>query len=265
MLWSQVFKRGELLPSRAVARRQVTEITDSAAAEVSRQLLKGEEEERRRISRELHDETGQALMVLRFHLEMLAGDATSKQQQGKVQESLDLLDRTIEGLRRIIARLSPRVLEELGLLTAIRRQAEQLSGQTKMKARLDLPKELARVDHEIEVALYRSVQEALHNVAKHSNASNFAVRLHVTSEKVTLEIEDDGVGLLTRSPHERGFGLTGMRERAVALGGTMTINSRRGKGTQIRIVLPCLSKELSTQEAGGSSKQGRRVSHARAS
>src|SRR5437764_10810381 len=85
------------------------------ATDLSRQLLKAQEEERRRISRELHDETGQALMVLRFHLEMLAGDTKSEEQKAKIQESLDVLDRAIEGLRRTIARLSPRVLEELGL------------------------------------------------------------------------------------------------------------------------------------------------------
>jgi signal transduction histidine kinase len=168
-------------------------------------------------------------------------------------------------LRRIIARLSPRVLEELGLLTAIRRQAEQLASQTKMKARLDLPEELPAMDHEIEVAVYRSVQEALHNVAKHSQGSSFTVRLQTSADNLTLEIEDDGVGLLTRSPHERGFGLTGMRERATALGGSMTMHSRRGKGTQIRIVLPCLSNEGSKQEAGNTAKQVRRMSHARAS
>src|SRR5215475_7446078 len=107
------------------------------SAETSRQLLKGEEEERRRISRELHDETGQALMVLRFHLEMLAGEAKTEEQQAKVEESLEVLDRTIEGLRRIIARLSPRVLEELCLRSAIRRQAQQLTSHARIKARLE--------------------------------------------------------------------------------------------------------------------------------
>ncbi|HKW16232.1 MAG TPA: sensor histidine kinase [Terriglobales bacterium] len=251
------------MPSKGVAKRQVAEIPASNSKELSRQLLQGEEEERRRISRELHDETGQALMVLRFHLEMLAGDATAREQQMKVQESLDLLDRTIEGLRRIIGRLSPRVLEELGLLAAIRRQAEQLAAQTKTRARLELPEEIAPMDHEIEVALYRSVQEALHNVAKHSQASTCTVRLQTSGDKATLEIEDDGVGLLTRTPHERGFGLTGMRERATALGGSMTIHSRRGKGTQIRVVLPCT--ERSKQEAGSAARQVRRISTARAS
>ena len=208
------------------------------ATELSRQLLKAQEEERRRISRELHDETGQALMVLRFQLELLLGDAGGKETEAKIREALEVLDRSIEGLRRTIARLSPRVLEEFGLLTAIRRQAQLLAKHTGMKALLDLPENWEAADHDIEVALYRSVQEALHNVAKHSRASNFAVRLEVTPGKVTLQVEDDGAGFSRRTAHTRGFGLTGMRERAAALGGSMKIRSERGKGTSIQIQLP---------------------------
>lgn len=250
---------------KSAAKRQAGEVASTDAAELSRHLLKGEEEERRRISRELHDETGQALMVLRFHLEMLAADSTKPEQRSKVEESLEVLDRTIEGLRRIIARLSPRVLEELGLVAAIRRNAQQLTSRTKMKARLELPERIAAMDHDIEVALYRSVQEALNNIAKHSQARNFAVRLQAPADRVQLEIEDDGVGVLTRSPHERGFGLMGMRERAVALGGSMSIHSRRGKGTQIRIMLPLRKGDLPRREAESSSRSVRRVSTARAS
>src|SRR5437763_12685142 len=220
----------------------------SEAVELSRQLLKAQEEERRRISRELHDETGQALMVLRFQLELLAGETPSEEIAVKIREALDVLDRTIEGLRRTIARLSPRVLEEFGLLTAIRRQAQLLAKHTGMKALLDLPENWEAADHDIEVALYRSVQEALHNVAKHSRASNFAVRLEVTSGKVTLQVEDDGTGFSRRTAHTGGFGLTGMDERAAALGGSMKIRSERGKGTSIQIQLP-LAKSASKANA----------------
>ena len=175
-----------------------------------------------------------------------------------------MLDRTIEGLRRIIARLSPRVLEELGLLSAIRRQAQQLTSHARIKARLELPEDMAPMDHDIQVALYRAVQEALHNIAKHSQARHFFVRLQASGGRVSLEIEDDGVGLLTRSPHERGFGLTGMRERAAALGGSMTIHSRRGKGTVIRIALP-RTLHPPKQEVMSSAAAQRRASSARAS
>ena len=248
---------------KAAPKRQVADTTE--AAELSRHLLKGEEEERRRISRELHDETGQALMVLRFQLEMLASDAKNPEQEARVQESVEVLDRTIEGLRRIIARLSPRVLEELGLLAAIRRQAQLLANQTAMKARVELPGKISPMDHDIEVAIYRATQEALHNIGKHSRAQSFVVRLQVTVDKVQLEIEDDGTGISTKSSNEDGFGLTGMRERVVALGGSMTIHSRRGRGTQIRIVLPFITGESSTRETPIGARTARRVSTAKAS
>jgi signal transduction histidine kinase len=86
--------------------------------------------------------------------------------------------------------------------------------------------------------LYRSVQEALHNVAKHSRARNFTVQLSVTNSRVSLQIEDDGMGFLPRSSQQRGFGLTGMRERTAALGGSMKVRSQPEKGTRIRIAFP---------------------------
>lgn len=253
------------MSGKAVPKRRIARIPDIDAAEVSRHLLKGEEEERRRISRELHDETGQALMVLRFQIEMLASESKNPGQKAQARESLDLLDRTIEGLRRIIARLSPRVLEEFGLLAAIRRHAQLLASQTRMKARVELPVEIAAMDHDIEVALYRSAQEALHNIAKHSRARNFVVRLQTLGNEIHLEIEDDGTGVLTKAPDDGGFGLTGMRERAVALGGSMAIESRRGRGTQIRIVLPFIADESSSPETRSGGRAARRASTAKAS
>ena len=203
--------------------------------ELSRQLLQAQEEERGRISRELHDETGQALMVLRFHLEMLSSETRSGEQKAKIQESLDLLDRTIEGLRRTIARLSPRVLEELGLMAAIQRQAQLLAKHTGIQSHLDLPESMESIDHDLAVALYRSVQEALHNVAKHSRAKNFTVRLTMSKNRISLQVDDDGIGFVPRSSQQKGFGLTGMRERTAALGGTMKVRSQAEKGTRIQI------------------------------
>ena len=219
--------------------------------ELSRQLLQAQEEERGRISRELHDETGQALMVLRFHLEMLSSETRSEEQKAKIQESLDLLDRTIEGLRRTIARLSPRVLEELGLIAAIRRQAQLMTKHTGIQAHLDLPDNIRLLDHDLAVALYRSVQEALHNVAKHSRAKNFTVRLTTSKSRVSLQVQDDGVGFVPRSSQHRGFGLTGMRERTAALGGTMKVRSQLEKGTRIQIAFQLERGGKSPRDTGG--------------
>ena len=219
--------------------RRASKLSASETPEdLSRQLLKAQEEERRRISRELHDETGQGLMVLRFQLEMLASDAKSDDEKAKIHESLDLLDRTIEGLRRMIARLSPRVLEELGLIAGIRREAQIISRHTGIAADLQLPQEIQPLSHEVEVAIYRSVQEALHNVAKHSRAERFTVKLDVTPSKAIVVIEDDGVGFSPRAARENGFGLEGMRERATALGGSLKVRSGPKKGTRVCLTLP---------------------------
>jgi signal transduction histidine kinase len=177
-------------------------------------------------------------MVLRFQLEMLASDAKGQDDKAKIQESLELLDRTIEGLRRTIARLSPRVLEELGLLAGIRREAQLVSRHTGIAGDLQVPEEIQPLRRELEVAIYRSVQEALHNIAKHSRASHFCVKLDVASSKVTVLIEDDGVGFSPRTARDRGFGLEGMRERAAALGGSVTVRSGQEKGTRIRLLFP---------------------------
>jgi signal transduction histidine kinase len=236
------------VPSRNSPKSAAVDVSE--VPELSRQLLQAQEEERGRISRELHDETGQALMVLRFHLEMLAGDDGNAEQKAKIQESLNLLDRTIEGLRRTIARLSPRVLEELGLVAAIRRQAQLLEKHTGIHADLDLPEGLGHLDHDLQVALYRSVQEALHNVAKHSRAKNFAVRLKARKNLVSLQIADDGIGFSSRSSQQRGFGLTGMRERAAALGGSMKVRSQLERGTRIRITFPMERGRKRTRDAG---------------
>lgn len=221
------------MSSKTAAKSHAAEPAE--VSDLSRQLLQAQEEERRRITRELHDETGQALMVLRFQLEMLAGEAIDDSQKARIQESLVLLDRTIDGLRRTIARLSPRVLEELGLVVAIRKQLQLLARHTAVRAHEELPEDVGELDSDVQVAVYRSVQEALHNVAKHSQARNVKVKLTISGGKLSLEIEDDGIGFSTRNAADRGFGLKGMRERASALGGSMKIHSQPGKGTRIRI------------------------------
>lgn len=223
--------------SRKHVREMVTK--QGTESELSRHLLHAQEEERKRISRELHDETGQALMLLRLQLGMLAAEAEEQNLQAKIQQALELLDRTIAGLRRIISRLSPRVLEELGLLAAIRKEARELSKNRGIKTQVELPDDLGEVDHDLDVAAYRCVQEALHNIAKHSQARNANLQLQRQDGKLTLLIEDDGVGITSKGHvRTRGFGLLGMRDRVAALGGSVRINSSQAGGTRIRIVFP---------------------------
>ncbi|HWR36258.1 MAG TPA: GAF domain-containing sensor histidine kinase [Clostridia bacterium] len=208
-------------------------------AELSGYLLRAQEEERKRISRELHDETGQALMVIRLYLGMLEKNVGTRTARAKIHETLDVVDRTIEGIRRIIGRLSPLVLQELGMIAAIRKEAKDLAKGTGVKARVSVSEDIGRLAPEIEIAIYRAVQEALHNVAKHAEAKSVNIQMAREEGAVRLVIEDDGVGINpVQNPGRRSFGLAGMRERICTLGGTMRVTSRKNQGTRIAISVP---------------------------
>ena len=215
---------------------------EARIAELSAHLLCAQEEERNRISRELHDETGQALMVIRLYLGMLEGSVGTRSARIKIRETLDVVDRTIEGIRRIIGRLSPLVLQELGLIAAVRKEAKDLAKSSGVKARVNVASDFGRLPSAIETAVYRVVQEALHNVARHANASNVLIELSRDDGDVRLTVEDDGVGIIAKpNPARQTFGVSGMRERIATLGGKMNIVSSRGKGTRIEISVPIMA------------------------
>ncbi|HZQ67155.1 MAG TPA: sensor histidine kinase [Terriglobales bacterium] len=259
------------MPSRTRSKAvNAREAATTQVSELSLHLLRAQEEERKRISRELHDETGQGLMVLRLYLSMVANECRGGEAEPKIQDAMTMLDRTIGDLRRIIARLSPRTLDELGLLAAIRKEARELTKNTGIKGKLFLPENLNGVDHEFEVGIYRAVQEALHNVAKHSQAQNCVVRLELEQGELRLLIEDDGVGFSRTDSRRGSFGLWGMRERIAALGGTVRVRSRNGRGTRVRVMLPAFRKtrklstvpevgeEIHPNRVGGKTKKGRK-------
>jgi len=206
--------------------------------ELSRDLVRAQEAERKRISRELHDSTGQGLMVLRLYLSLMEHESETPDLQSKLQEALRLLDHTIEELRRVIGRLSPRALEELGLFAAIRREIRDFSRRTGISAQVELPKTPITLQHEIELALYRAVQECLQNIAKHSRARQFTVRLEEADGAIRLTIEDDGVGFSRKRDSRSSFGLLGMRERVAALGGRVRVRTPKTGGTRIKVMLP---------------------------
>jgi signal transduction histidine kinase len=237
---SRRFRSGERSSTRELT---APEPRDS---ELSRHLLRAQEEERKRISRELHDAAGQGLMVLRLFLGTVAGENARPDLRERIQEAIGMVDRTIGDLRRLIARLSPRTLEEMGLVAAIRKEGRELSKSTGMQARLDLPSNLRELDDDIELAVYRAVQEALNNIAKHSQAKRFSIELEATPEQVRLRVEDDGVGFSGNS-RSRSFGLFGMRERIAVLGGTVRVRTRHGKGTQILVTVPLARRQKSAR------------------
>src|SRR6266536_212891 len=259
------FKKAyEWLPSeqellRAVAERSAMAIdrarmTDELReremriVELSGHLLKAQEEERKRISRELHDETGQALMVIRLYLGMLDGTVKTDEAKARIGELLGVEDRTIEGIRRIIGRLSPLVLQELGMISAIRKEAKDLTKTAGVRTHVEIPDNFGRLDPVIETAIYRVVQERLHNVAKHAQAQNVEIHLERKGEMLKLKIEDDGAGMHPATNSARPtFGLAGMQERVSTLGGQMKVSSRPGEGTKITITVPIRKAAAGTQ------------------
>ena len=208
-------------------------------AELSAHLLRAQEEERKRISRELHDATGQQLMVIRLYLGMLDGSTENVTEvKKKIGETVDVVDQTIEGIRRIIAKLSPLVLEELGLIAAIRKEAKDFTKRTGVRTRVAVSDSVGRLSSQTETAVYRVVQEALHNVAKHAEAKNVTVQMARDADLISLVIQDDGVGITHGPVVGRNFGLSGMTERVAMLGGTAKVVSAKSKGTRIEVKVP---------------------------
>ncbi|MGC9948912.1 MAG: histidine kinase [Bryobacteraceae bacterium] len=224
-------ERARLFEDLAARERQVR----SLAAH----LLRAEEEERRRISRELHDEAGQSMLFLRLHLEMLERGAPPDLRP-KLAEARAVTERIIAEIRRIIAALNPSAVEELGLPAAIRHLSARFRKLYPFKLRLRLSAYAARLPRETETAIYRVVQESYQNIAKHSGASRVNLLLRSTDTLLELKIEDDGIGFDVDGAvaQPKSFGLKGMRERVALLGGRLEIRSSPGHGAAVAVHLP---------------------------
>jgi signal transduction histidine kinase len=232
---------------------------EARIAELSGHLLRAQEEERKRISRELHDETGQALMVIRLYLGMLEQAVPQRAPRTKIRETVAVVDRTIDGIRRIIGKLSPLVLQELGLVAAIRKEAKDMFRNTGVKARVNVADNVGRLDAETETALYRIVQEAMHNVVKHAQAHNVTIQLVRENEMVKLSVEDDGVGMPAKSGNSRGhsFGLAGIKERVKSMNGTVRVQSAKAKGTRLEVSVPSLAPAMQPAERAAAAASSR--------
>ncbi|HXS93777.1 MAG TPA: sensor histidine kinase [Candidatus Limnocylindrales bacterium] len=197
-----------------------------------------EEQERRRIGRDLHDEAGQSLMLLRLQLEMLERDA-GPEFRGRLAEIRGIAENTIAELRRIISALSPAVLERLGMEAAVRQLAGRFQRIHGGELRMRIGR-LPRLPAETQEVVYRAAQELLQNAAKYSQAKAVNLSLGSADKYIRLCVSDNGAGFRAdRAKSEAtGFGLLGLRERAAMVGGSVCIRSKPGKGTRITLLVP---------------------------
>jgi signal transduction histidine kinase len=210
--------------------------------ETAAKVITAQEEERRTIARELHDEVGQVLTAIRVELDVAqraiaGGHATAR----TLTEAQTITDGALKTVRNLAQLLHPAALDDLGLPAAIDTSLRGLQRRHRIRAELhqvDLPERLPR---EVELAAYRIVQEAINNVAKHAQASRCDVRLTQLDDRLLVEVEDDGIGFVEdhdRPIVARGLGLVSVRERANRLGGTFNILSTPGEGTRLIVSLP---------------------------
>jgi signal transduction histidine kinase len=201
---------------------------------LAERMLQVEEMERRRISRELHDEAGQSMLCIRLQLEMLEENlpAEAEKYKQKLVETREVTERTIIEIRRLIAALSPAVLEQLGLGAALRQLISRFSRLSTARVKLSLSR-MGKVPKKTEVIVYRLVQECMNNIAKHSQASHVNISLESADGYLRLTVEDDGIGFEVEEALSRrdSYGLAGLRERVALLGGRFYIDSQaKGKG-----------------------------------
>jgi signal transduction histidine kinase/HAMP domain-containing protein len=216
-------------------------LEERARSDLLHQVISAQEEERMRISRELHDETSQSLTALLVGLDTIniAVHSDSSRIENHIHDLKSITEDLLSNIHRLIADLRPTMLDDLGLVAAIEWYGQQRLKPYGLAFRLEHTLQ-ERLPHPIETALFRIVQEGLTNILRHAHAASVKVRLVQDQDLVTLEICDDGVGfdvqrLEALEPGGRGLGLRGIRERATILGGSLELESGIGEGTTVRI------------------------------
>jgi signal transduction histidine kinase len=209
---------------------------------LSAQILCVQEEERKRISRELHDEIGQALTAIHVHLTLATRQtgmgATSS--TGGIGTALRLLEETMETVHRFARELRPHMIEDLGLIPTLRSYVTAFGERISLRTGFRACNSAEKIGDEQKAALYRVLQESLTNVAKHADAKQVMVTLRAIKRGICMEIKDDGKGFkIDSGPNrKRRLGLLGMQERIRLLQGEFAVHSKRGKGTTVRVRVP---------------------------
>jgi signal transduction histidine kinase len=225
----------ETLAARAAV---AVDLSERVSRDAVRRVVEAQELERRRLARELHDETGQALTSILLGLKPLEQSAASSEARAEVAAVRDLVVSTLQDVRRLAVELRPSALDDFGLVPAVERLAETFREQTGLQVDLEAQLGVERLPSEAETALYRVVQEALTNIVKHAGADRVSVLLSRKDGAAVLVVEDDGSGFEPRETRPDALGLAGMRERVGLLGGRLQIESSAESGTTIVAEVP---------------------------
>jgi len=216
--------------------------------ELLNRLMSIQEEERRRLAREIHDELGQLLTGLSLNLklcqEAIPDDVVSAHD--RLARANSLVRHTIEQAHHLIADLRPTVLDDYGLMPALQEELYQRLGPLNIAFHLDAVGDVEQLPPDVATAAFRIVQEAVTNIIHHANAHQVCVRLQETNGGLTVTVEDDGVGLpatFNGATRDQALGILGMQERARALGGSLQITSLEPSGTQIQFYLPAQQEQ----------------------
>jgi signal transduction histidine kinase len=238
------------LLAKEIAERKLVEQQVRASEEnlraLAAHLQSVREEEQTRIAREIHDELGQALTGLKMDLTSLKTGLPENQELliKKTESMFQLIDHTVQSVRRIASGLRPEVLDEVGLAAAIEWQAREFQLRTGMRCKVNVPREGGGPDPERAIAVFRIFQEVLTNVARHANATRIDVHMRLERGTLVLEVQDNGRGITeTEIRGTKSLGLLGMRERALLFGGGVAITGTRGKGTKVTVSIPLGSNQ----------------------
>jgi two-component system sensor histidine kinase NreB len=218
---------------------------ETSLKKLSRQVLKTQEEERRRISRELHDEIGQALSAMNISIEILLRNGVQLDfREKRLRDVKNLIEKSIDDVHRITYDLRPYHLDNFGLVPAVRSYAETFAERTGVEVALQTEGEWSKLDPAVETAVYRVIQEALTNISKYAEAKRAFVSMTRVPESMEIIIEDNGKGFSTEPEKKKGslmkggLGLFGIGERVSGVGGSFSITSTLGVGTRLVIRIP---------------------------
>jgi signal transduction histidine kinase len=236
-----IFSTRKILKLEATSAQHYQEMSQTRVElkQLSARLLEAQEEERRLISRELHDEVGQALTGVLLEMANLSNLIRNRQESAlskKADEIKKMLEESIGVVRNMALLLRPSMLDDLGLVPALQWQAREASKRSGIWVKVAAEQVSEELTEDHKTCVYRIVQEALHNIIQHANARNVSITVTQERDRLLLSVQDDGQGF--SPPQERGMGLIGMEERVSALGGRLVVESASGEGTLLRVALP---------------------------